>query len=199
MDHREGLTEILKEVGTSRCRSEATDRLLALVYDELRLMASNRLRSEGKSQTLQATALVHEVWIRLTDSLNNHSSSGDYWQNRSHFFGAASEAMRRILIEKARYKKRLKRGGRDAVREDIDESSQFTNAIEDEVLDLHDALEQFERIDPTKAQIVKLKFFAGLKTEEIAAATRLSVATVERYWVYARAWLHQRMREHEQR
>jgi RNA polymerase sigma factor (TIGR02999 family) len=197
MDHREGLTEILREIGNSPCSLDASNRLLAFVYDELRLMAANKLRSEERNQTLQATALVHEVWIRLADSLNGHGSSGDYWQNRRHFFGAASEAMRRILIEKARYRKRLKRGGENVVRHDIDESSQMTNAIEDDVLDLHAALEQFERIDPIKSQIVKLKFFAGLTTDEIATATQLSVATVERYWVYSRAWLHQKMREHK--
>ncbi|MCU0711781.1 MAG: ECF-type sigma factor [Pirellula sp.] len=191
----DNLTSILGEIGKSPFSAEVSNRLLGLVYDELRRMAAKKLRSEVPGQTLQATALVHEVWLRLLDSLSDQAKAGESWENRRHFFGAAAEAMRRILIEKARFKKRLKRGGPNAKRWELNEASQLTNPIEDDVLDLHSALDEFEKVDSVKAQIVKLKFFAGLTTNEIAETTQLSVATVERYWVYARAWLHQKMAE----
>ncbi|MCU0718730.1 MAG: ECF-type sigma factor [Pirellula sp.] len=191
----DNLTSILGEMEKSPLSPEISDRLLGLVYDELRRMASRKLRSEAPGQTLQATALVHEVWLRLLDSLSNQANAGETWENRRHFFGAAAEAMRRILIEKARFKKRLKRGGPNAKRRELNASSQLTNPIEDDVLDLHSALAEFEKVDAVKAQIVKLKFFIGLTTNEIAETTQLSAATVERYWVYARAWLHKKMAE----
>ena len=191
----DNLTNILSEIGRSPNSPEIYNRLLGLVYEELRLMAARKLRSEAVGQTLQSTALVHEVWLRLLDSFRDQEQPGEGFQNRRHFFGAASEAMRRILIERARYKKRLKRGGPDGKRQQLCESHKTANPIEDDVLDLHAALEVFEKIDPVKAQIVKLKFFSGLTTHEIADATQLSVATVERYWVYARAWLYQQMAE----
>ncbi len=191
----DNLTNILHEIGKSPRSNDASNRLLGLVYNELRQMAARKLRSEAPGHTLQPTALVHEVWLRLLDSLGSQEKEGDAWQNRQHFFGAAAEAMRRILIEKARFKKRLKRGGPDAKRQELNESSKTTSPIEDDVLDLHSALEAFEQVDALKAQIVKLKFFVGLTTNEIAETTQLSVATVERYWVYARAWLYQKMGE----
>jgi RNA polymerase sigma factor (TIGR02999 family) len=191
----DNLTSILGEIGKNPLSPEASDRLLGLVYDELRRMAAGKLRLEAPRQTLQATALVHEVWLRLLDSLSGQEKAVETWDNRRHFFGAAAEAMRRILIEKARFKKRLKRGGPNAKRRELYESSRLTNPIEDDVLDLHDALAEFEKVDSVKAQIVKLKFFVGLTTNEIAETTQLSVATVERYWVYARAWLYQKMAE----
>jgi RNA polymerase sigma factor (TIGR02999 family) len=191
----DNLTNILSEIGRSPNSPEIYNRLLGLVYEELRLMAARKLRSEAVGQTLQSTALVHEVWLRLLDSFRDQEQPGEGLQNRRHFYGAASEAMRRILIERARYKKRLKRGGPDGKRQQLCESHKTANPIEDDVLDLHAALEVFEKIDPVKAQIVKLKFFSGLTTHEIADATQLSVATVERYWVYARAWLYQQMAE----
>lgn len=191
----DNLTSILGEIGKSPHSPETSNRLLGMVYDELRQMAARKLRCEAPGNTLQATALVHEVWLRLLDSLSGHEGADETWENRRHFFGAAAEAMRRILIEKARFKKRLKRGGPNAKRQELNESTQTTTPIEDEVLDLHAALEVFEKIDSVKAQIVKLKFFVGLTTNEIAETTQLSVATVERYWVYARAWLYQRMGE----
>ena len=195
MVRMDNLTNILGEIGNSPHSPEVSNRLLGLVYDELRQMAAKKLRCEAPGHTLQATALVHEVWLRLLDSLGGEGKASESWENRRHFFGAAAEAMRRILIEKARFKKRLKRGGPNAKRQELNESSQTTTPIEDEVLDLHAALEAFEKIDSVKAQIVKLKFFIGLTTNEIAETTQLSVATVERYWVYARAWLYQRMSE----
>ena len=181
------LTQILAAVGKGVV---AADRLLDAVYADLRRMAASKLRSESSGQTLQATALVHEAWIRL---LNSQGEFVDNWENRRHFFGAASEAMRRILIEKARAKKRHKRGGPNAERVGLDDSSCIATPVEDEILDLHDALALFEQIDAQKAQIVKLKFFAGLTTNEVAEVTQLSVATVERYWAYARVWLFQKM------
>lgn len=191
----DNLTKVLCEIGNSPLSQDVSNQLLSLVYSELRQMASRKLRCETPGQTLQATALVHEVWLRLVDSLNAQVRSGDTWKNRQHFFAAAAEAMRRILIEKARFKKRLKRGGPNAKRQELQDSFQTTNPVEDDVLDLNAALAEFEQIDSTKAQIVKLKFFAGLTTNEIAETTQLSVATVERYWVYARAWLYQKMAE----
>ncbi len=191
----DNLTNILYEIGRSPRSNDASNRLFGLVYDELRQMAARKLRQETPGHTLQATALVHEVWLRLLDSLGNQENAAEAWQNRQHFFGAAAEAMRRILIEKARFKKRQKRGGPNAKRQQLIESSKTTLPVEDDVLDLHSALEAFEKVDSIKAQIVKLKFFVGLTTNEIAEATQLSVATVERYWVYARAWLYQKMGE----
>ncbi len=196
LQRMDNLTEILGAFGKSPQSTELSDRLLGMVYNELRLMAAKKLRAEASGHTLQATALVHEVWFRLWNSLQGEDSPpSDGWENRRHFFGAASEAMRRILIERARYKKRLKRGGRCSKRQELRESHQTIHPIEDDVLDLHAALEAFEKVEPIKAQIVKLKFFAGLTTNEIAGMTQLSVATVERYWVYARAWLYQQMAE----
>ena len=184
----ENLTVILSQLGSGS--HSAKSQLLDAVYDELRKIASAKLRSELPGQTLQATELVHEAWVRLVD--NAGEMSGE-WQNRRHFFGAAAEAMRRILIERARSKKRLKRGGPNAQRQALTDVAHVPQPVEDEVLDLHAALEYFEQEDPLRAQVVKLKFFAGLTTSEIAEITELSVATVERYWVYARAWLHSKM------
>ena len=188
MRFMENLTVILSQMGSGS--QLAKSQLLDAVYEELRRMASVKLKSELPGQTLQATELVHEAWMRLLDNVGEMSGE---WQNRRHFFGAAAEAMRRILIERARSKKRLKRGGPNAQRQAFTDIADVPQSFEDDVLDLHAALEHFEREDPLRAQVVKLKFFAGLTTREIAEITDLSVATVERYWVYARAWLHGKM------
>ncbi len=182
----ENLTVILSQMGSGS--QLAKSQLLDAVYDELRRMATVKLKSELPGQTLQATELVHEAWIRLLDNVGEMSGE---WHNRRHFFGAAAEAMRRILIERARSKKRLKRGGPNAQRQALTDVAHGPQPFEDDVLDLHAALEHFEQEDPLRAQVVKLKFFAGLTTSEIAEITELSVATVERYWVYARAWFTQ--------
>lgn len=184
----ENVTQILAEV--RKGSAGAADCLLELVYDELRRMATRALRSEKVGQSLQSTALVHEVWMRLMPAESGQDAG---WENRRHFFGAAAEAMRRILVEKARSRKRLKRGGPNAERMNLDESMVVAKAIEDDVLDLHAALDCFEKVDSVKAYIVKLKFFVGLTNEEVAEVTKLSLATVERYWAYARAWLHHNM------
>ena len=164
--------------------ASATDALLPIVYAELRRLATNRFRNESPGHTLQPTALVHEVYLRL---IGNQDQT---WENRAHFFAAAAEAMRRILIDTARSKSRLKRGGPNADRIALSEEDTIVLPIADELLDLNEALTELERIEPEKAAVVKMKFFAGMTIREIAAAMRISDATVERYWVYARVWLY---------
>ncbi len=162
----------------------ASDQLLPLVYDELRKLAAARMAQEKPGQTLQATALVHEAWLRLTGS-----EEQKVWNGRGHFFGAAAEAMRRILVERARRKGRIRHGG-EQQRVDLEH---FTIAAEDSseaVLAVHDALEKLSLESPQKAEIVKLRYFIGLSASEIAAALGISVPTVERHWAYARSWLY---------
>jgi len=162
----------------------AADQLLPLVYEELRKLASLRLAHEAPAQTLQATALVHEAYLRLVDG-----DAALHWNSRGHFFGAAAEAMRRILVERARQKESLKGGGRFERIELCDVAAPGAEPGID-LLDLDDALTQLEREEPQKAQLVKLRFFAGLSLEETAEALGISVATSKRYWAYARAWLY---------
>jgi RNA polymerase sigma factor (TIGR02999 family) len=159
----------------------AAEQLLPLIYDELRRLAAQRLALEKPGQTLQATALVHEAYLRL---------AGDqHFDSRGHFFAAAAEAMRRILIDKARSKGRARRGG-DRRRVNLDDIRLATETSADDLLDLDDALRRLADLDPVRAELVKLRFFAGLTTSEAAAVLGLSVATAERYWAFARAWLH---------
>ena len=166
----------------------ATEQLLPLVYDELRRLASQKLAHESPGQTLQATALVHEAYIRLVDADQCQS-----WDNRRHFSAAAAEAMRRILIERSRQKQSLKRGG-DYERVDpaAVEPAVLPIACED-VLGLDEAIDKLGKKDPRKAQLVKLRFFAGLTTAEAARALDVSVATAENDWTYARCWLRLEM------
>jgi RNA polymerase sigma factor (TIGR02999 family) len=165
----------------------AAGELLPLVYDELRRHASVRMSHEPAGQTLQPTALVHEAWLRLF-------GTGDQrWMNRAHFFGAAAEAMRRILIEKARSKLRLKRGGVQA-RLDINEVELAASMPEEKVLLIDDALEQMKIQDPEKARVVVLKFFGGLSNQEVAETMGVTERTIERHWAYAKAWLFQCIR-----
>jgi RNA polymerase sigma factor (TIGR02999 family) len=161
----------------------ASGELLAIVYDELRRLAAQRLRHEPPGQTLQATALVHEVYLRLANCAN-----APHWQNRGHFFAAAAEAMRRILINRARDKKRLKRGG-DRVRLDLEAIHSSLETDDEHLVALDDALKDLETHDPLCAQLVKLRFFAGLSLAEAAEALGLAQRTAERQWAYARAWL----------
>jgi len=175
------VTRILSAI--ERGDAKATDQLLPLVYEELRLLAGQRLSQEPPGQTLQATALVHEAYLRLV------GAEGQSWASRGHFFKAAAEAMRRILIDNARRKKSLKRGG-DRRPVDLDESL----AVDDggraeEMLALDEALAKLAQHDPTKADLVKLRYFAGLTIEQAAKALDISHATAERYWDYARSWL----------
>lgn len=167
----------------------AVSDLLPLVYDELRKLAAARLAQEKPGQTLQATALVHEAYLRLVDV-----QQVQQWNSRGHFFAAAAEAMRRILVENARRKRALQRGGG---REKLDLSLVEPAAprLSEDVLALNDALEKLEKKDRVKADLVKLRYFTGLTMEQAAEAIGISPATAHRYWNYARAWLHREMTE----
>ncbi len=159
------------------------EQLLPLVYEELRKLAAERLTQEKPGQTLQATALVHEVYLRLVGA-----SQEQQWNNRGHFFAAAAEAMRRILIGNARRKHAQKRGGH-AKRLDLDSIELADRPAEDKLLAMDDALIRLADKDPVKGELVKLRYFAGLTNQEAAAFLGISTATADRYWAYARAWL----------
>lgn len=164
--------------------TKAADRLLPLVYEELRLLAAQKLSQERPGQTLQATALVHEAYLRLIGAENQN------WENRGHFFKAAAEAMRRILIENARRKKTSKRGGsqkRFVLNESI--SIGQDHASMDEIIALDEALEKLEKKDKLKADLIKLRFYAGLTIEQSAKSLGISLTTAKSHWAYARAWL----------
>jgi len=161
---------------------DAAEALLAIVYGELRRLAEAKLRAERADHTLQPTALVHEAFIRLLGD-----GAGD-WDNRAHFFGAAAEAMRRILVDHARSRQALKRGsGRS--RMDLD-AADAVAADSELLLDVNDALDQLARAHPQKAEIVKLRYFVGLTIEEVAGILNVSVRTVNRDWAFAKAWLY---------
>jgi RNA polymerase sigma factor (TIGR02999 family) len=162
---------------------QAADQLLPLVYQELRQLAAHRMTHEPPGHTLQPTALVHEAWLRLVK--DNQRT----WQNRAHFFGAAAEAMRRILVERAR-RKRAQRHGGGQRRVDIDEIEIATAGEDDQLLAIHDALDKFAAQDHAKAELVKLRYFVGMTIAETAQCLGISEPTAKRYWVYARAWLY---------
>jgi RNA polymerase sigma factor (TIGR02999 family) len=161
----------------------AAKQLLPMVYGELRKLAAQKMAQEAPGQTLQATALVHEAYVRLVGN-----DDGGHWNNRGHFFAAAAEAMRRILVEQARHKSTLRAGGG---RERIDQEGvvPVIEGPDDEILALDEALTRLAERDPVRAELVKLRFFAGLTMPEAAAALGISLATAERYWTFARAWL----------
>jgi RNA polymerase sigma factor (TIGR02999 family) len=165
----------------------AANDLLPIVYEELRRLAAQRLRHERPGQTLQPTALVHEAYVRLTNL--EHAQR---WQSRGHFFAAAAEAMRGILLNRARDKKRLKRGG-DRVRVDLDRIEAALDTNYEQLIELDDALEKLAAEDPRCAQLVKLRFFAGLTLPEAAQSLGLAQRTAEREWAYARAWLYEEL------
>jgi RNA polymerase sigma factor (TIGR02999 family) len=165
----------------------AAAQLLPLVYDELRKLAAQRLAQEKPGQTLQATALVHEAYLRLVDS-----DPSPHWSGRGHFFAAAAQAMRRILVENARRKHRLKRGG-DAAREELDESNLVAPAVPDDLVALDEALSQLAAVDPRAAELVNLRYFAGLTIPQAAEALGIAPRTADFLWAYARAWLLQKM------
>jgi RNA polymerase sigma factor (TIGR02999 family) len=172
----------------------AAEQLLPLVYDELRQLAAQKLAHEKPGQTLEPTALVHEAYLRLAEGGKTGAPRGGEgnWSNRRHFFAAAAEAMRRILVENARRKGRLKHGGgRQRVHGDFDTFQ--AGAPADELLALHGALEQFAAHDPLKAKLVELRFFAGLTLEQAAQCLDISLSTADRAWRYARAWLYAAM------
>ena len=166
--------------------AKAADELLPLVYGELRKLAAHKMAGESAYQTLQPTALVHEAWLRLV------GSEQQSWQNRGHFFAAAAEAMRRILIENARRKRAMRHGGNQQ-RVDIDEVEIASNTKEEELLAINEALERFTAHDKQKAELVKLRYFVGMTNEEAAEILGISVPTAKRWWTYARAWLFSQM------
>ena len=162
----------------------AAEQLLPLVYDELRRLASRRISDERSPQTLQATALVHEAFLRLVDT-----DSNPHWKTRGHFFAAAAEAMRRILVENARRKRRIKHGG-ESEREEIDLVDIEAAEPREDLIALDAALDKLAVEDRTAAELVQLRYFAGLTLAQIAEAMDISPRTADRTWVFAKAWLH---------
>lgn len=172
------LTVLLNQISGGRL---AAEELLGLVYEELRRLAAQKMQREAPGQTLQATALVHEAWLRL-------GGEAQSWQNRAHFFGAAAEAMRRLLIDRARSKRAQRHGG-GLERVDVQAVDIEAPVPDEDLLAVNDALERLAMHDAQKAELVKLRYFAGLTLEEAADILGISVPTAKRYWAYARAWL----------
>ena len=184
------VTRILNQIDAGD--PAAAEKLLPLVYDELRKMAALRLSNEDPGQTLQATALVHEAYMRLVGEPNQQ------WNGKAHFFGAAAQAIRRILVESARRKNRLKHGG-DRQRLDLDLVQPALDCPSDELLALDEALQKLDGESPEKAKLVKLRFFAGCTNDEAADLMGISSATARRYWAATRAWLYAEMSDVEAR
>ena len=180
------ITSILFAIEQGDLRS--SEQLFPLVYDALRQLAAQKLAHEAPGQTLQATALVHEVYLRLVDV-----NKAQHWNSRGHFFGAAAEAMRRILVNRARDKGREKRGG-DWQRVDLDHVLAADQASDEQLLAIDDALQELARKNGPCAELVKLRFFAGLTLDEAAAAMGIAPRTANRYWAFARAWLYDALR-----
>lgn len=168
--------------------STAAEELLPLVYEELRKLAVARMAQEAPGQTLQATALVHEAWLRLSGGVEQN------WNNSGHFFGAAAEAMRRILVERARKKARVRHGG-ELEKVDWENVTIATEDDDDIVLAIHEALEKLAVHSPQKAAIVKLRYFTGLEHQEIAHVLGISEPTVRRHWAFARSWLYAELKQ----
>ena len=166
----------------------ASNQLLPLVYDELRRLAARNLENEVPGQTLQATALVHEAYLRLVDV-----EKAQHWNSRAHFFGAAAEAMRRILVERARSKQRVKHGGQYK-RVDLNNVQSIGDPEQVDLIALDEALTRFEEKEPVKAELVKLRYFAGLIIEDAADVMGISRTTAARYWTFARVWLYAELR-----
>ena len=181
-----GLTQLLEQI--RRGEAGATERLLPLVYDELRRLARARMAAERPGHTLQPTALVHEAYLRLIGSGNVS------WESRGHFFAAAAEAMRRILIERARRVRRLKRGG-EMRRVELDDQVPDEGPGVEEVLAVDEALARLETLDAQMSAVVKLRYFGGLTVDEVAQAMGTSPRSVNRLWTGARAWLHREMQQ----
>jgi RNA polymerase sigma factor (TIGR02999 family) len=167
--------------------AQAASELLPLVYEELRRLAAAKMASENPGQTLQATALVHEAWLRLVGDVNRK------WNDRTHFFAAAAEAMRRILVEKARRKRAQRHGGGQQRLEFLDLAAPSV-PNDDQLLAVNDALDKFAALDPQTAELVKLRYFVGMTIEETAEELGISKATAKRHWDYARAWLYEEIR-----
>jgi RNA polymerase sigma factor (TIGR02999 family) len=173
---------------------QAAGQLLPLVYDELRRLAAQRLAHERPGQTLQATALVHEAWLRLV--ADEHGGEDECWNSRGHFFGAAAEAMRRILIDQARRKASVRHGG-EFQRQRAEQAEIATPEPSLDLLALDEALARFEQIDRKKSELIKLRYFAGLTIPQAAEVLGISTNTADRYWAYARAWLHAELKKGE--
>ena len=184
------VTQILAAIDTGD--AGASQALLPLVYEELRRLAAKRMSAEASGQTLQATALVHEAYVRLVGTQEVR------WQSRAHFFGAAAEAMRRVLIDRARAKKRDKRGG-DRKRFDLSTADLTLDGVPDEILDLDAAIQKLAAEDAAKAELVKLRFFGGMSMSEAAYFLGISTTTADRYWAYARVFLFTEMRDNSDR
>lgn len=185
------MTEVTRLIEAMRTGDpRAGDQLLPLVYDELRILAQHRLSNLPPGQTLQPTALVHEAWVRLADG-----DSGD-WDSRGHFFAAAAESMRRILVDQARRKASLKRGG-EIRRIELDPAIPLSVESAADLVALDEALGLFEEEHPAKAQLIKLRYFGGLTSEEAARAMGISRATAARYWSFGKSWLFLRIRDSE--
>jgi len=179
------VTQLLSAIDSGDPKT--AEELLPLVYDELRRLAAHKMVNERPGQTLQATALVHEAWLRLS------GGEGQRWDNRTHFFGAAAEAMRRILIERARRRQRARHGGGQE-RVDFDDVAIAAPENDERLLQVHEALDRLAVEDPLKAEVVKLRFFVGLTEREVAEVLGVSERTVERHWAYAKPWLFRAIR-----
>ncbi len=173
-------TAMLDAIGKGDAKAPAA--FLDLVYNELRRLAAGKMAREAPGQTLQATALVHEAWLRLIGDKNRH------FEDRTHFFAAAGEAMRRILIERARRRRAVRHGG-ELQRVNLQADMVASPEDDDQLLALNDVLEKLERKHPLQAQVVKLRYFAGMSNEEIAESLGVSLSTVKNYWVFSKAWL----------
>jgi RNA polymerase sigma factor (TIGR02999 family) len=183
------VTQILSAIDAGDLH--AAEQLLPLVYEELRKLAAQKLAQEKPGQTLEATALVHEAYLRLIGD-QPAAQARDQWNSRGHFFAAAAEAMRRILVDSARRKSRLKHG-REHQRIDFDSGCLVSAAPSLDLLALDEALSRLAATEPAKAELVNLRFFAGLTMPEAAAALGISLATAERYWTFAKSWLYAEM------
>jgi RNA polymerase sigma factor (TIGR02999 family) len=184
------VTQLLQRL--ERGESQAAAELLPLVYDELRSLAASKLRGEAPGHTLQATALVHEAWLRIAGT----SGEQQRFDHRGHFFAAAAEAMRRILVDSARRKGRLKRG-RDHERVDLDDALLAAPEVREDLVALDEALTRLQEVDPPTAKLVQLRYFAGLTMPEAARILGVSPRTADRLWSYAKAWLHREIGENE--
>jgi RNA polymerase sigma factor (TIGR02999 family) len=187
MEQVNEVTQILNAIQSGD--TKAAEELLPLLYNELRQIAASKMASEAAGHTLQPTALVHEAWLRL-------GGANQAWPSRAYFFAAAAEAMRRILVEHARRKQSLKRGG-ELERAELDESALVLSAPPDELLAVHEALEKLAAEDHSAAELVKLRYFVGMTMEEAATALDMAPRSAERLWTYAKVWLQREIRKQQ--